>query len=289
ILLMALRGVCYFLQETLVGSVTNQALFDMRNELYRRALRQDPSAFDEQGTSTVMARFTNDMQSLAVGLELIMGRLVREPFRILACLALACFFIWRLTLMALISVPLGVAIMSQVARKLRREARRSLECVSVLYKILQESFQSIKIVKAFNMERYERRRFFREGKVYYKKVMRTVELDALVSPMTELLGMLVISGTLLIGTYLLITGKTHLKGFRLVAEGLAAAALILFSPPLAGLAAPCRKLSTLYGRLQRTAAAAERVFNQLDRRPQVVDLPHAVFLTHCDGRLEFDH
>jgi ATP-binding cassette subfamily B protein/subfamily B ATP-binding cassette protein MsbA len=289
VILMVLRGFFFFCQETLVGSVTNRTLFDLRNQLFRKALRQDPAAFDEKGSTDVMARFTNDMQSLTTGLELIMGRLVREPFRIAACLGLACCISWRLTLLTLFVVPLAVLIMSQLARRLRRQARLSLESISAFYKILQESFQSIKIVKAFNMERYERNRFFREGKKYYKKVMRTVELDALVSPVTELLGMLVISATLLIGTYLLINGKEHIKGIRLVSDPLDAAGLIQFYVALAGLADPCRKLSNLYGRLQRTAAAADRVFAQLDRQPAVVDSPQAEFLTHCEGKIEFDN
>jgi ABC-type multidrug transport system fused ATPase/permease subunit len=288
VILMMIRGTAYFFQEVLVGSVTNLALFDLRNQLFRKALRQDPAAFDEQGTSEVMARFTNDMQTLGTGLDLIMGQLVREPFRIFACLALACFFSWRLTLMALIVMPLAIVIMSQFARRLRKQARLSLESMSSFYKILQETFQSIKVVKAFNMERYERHRFFREGKNYYHKIMRTVELDSLVSPLNEMLGMLVISGTLLVGTYLLISGKTEVHGIKLTTEQLEAAAMIQFYAALAGLADPCRKLSNLYGRLQRTVAAADRVFDYLDRQPQVVDLPHAAHLTKCKQGIEFD-
>jgi ATP-binding cassette, subfamily B, bacterial MsbA len=288
ILAMVLRGVCYFFQETLVGSVTNQTLFDLRNELYRRALAQDPATFDEQGTSSILARFTNDMQELATGLELIMGRLVREPFRILACLALACYFNWRLTLLTMIVVPLAALIMRQVTRRLRREARRSLECISTVYKILQESFQSIKVVKAFNLERYQRRRLFREGKIYYRKIMRTVELDSLANPLTELLGMLAVSGTLLLGTYMLLTGKTRFYGVDLAAEPLEAAALIQLFIALAGVADPVRKLSNLYGRLQRTVAAADRVFEQMDRKPQVVDRPGAAYLERCTDRIEFN-
>jgi ATP-binding cassette subfamily B protein/subfamily B ATP-binding cassette protein MsbA len=287
LVLMVLRGVAYFIQEMLVGSVTNRALFDLRNEMYRCVLKQDPSAFDEAGSSTVMARFTNDMQGLATGLELMMGRLVREPLRIIACLALACWLNWRLTLLVLLVMPLATLIMSQVARKLRREARRSLECVSALYKILQESFQAIKVVKAFNMERYERRRFFQEGKVYYRKIMRTVELDALVNPLTELLGMLAIAATVLLGTYMLITGETRFWGIDLAAEPIEAAALIQLYVSLAGIADPVRKLSNLYGRLQRTAAAADRVFEQLDQKPQVVDRPSAGFLEPCTEGIHF--
>jgi ABC-type multidrug transport system fused ATPase/permease subunit len=288
IFIMFLRGIFYFFQETLVGSVTNQALFDLRNHLYRRTLAHDPCAFDEQGTSSIMARFTNDIQALATGLELMMGRLVREPFRIIACLTLACYFNWRLTLLVVIVMPLAGVAMRQVARRLHREARLSLECISALYKILQESFQSIKVVKAFNLERYQRRRFFREGKVYYRKIMRTVELDALVNPLTELLGMLAVSGTLLLGTYMLITGETRFWGVDLAAEPVEAAALIQLYIALAGVADPGRKLTNIYGRLQRTAAAADRVFEQMDREPQVVDLPGAGFLGPCTNSIEFN-
>ncbi|MCS6851942.1 MAG: ABC transporter ATP-binding protein/permease [Gemmataceae bacterium] len=288
VVLMALRGVCYFFQETLVGSVTNRALLDLRNQMFRRALKQDPAHFDEQGTSAVMARFTNDMQGLATGLELIMGRLVREPFRIFACLGLACWFNWRLTLLTVIVVPLAVLVMSQVARRLRREARRSMESISALYKILQESFQGIKIIKAFNLEHFEQGRFFREGKTYYRKVMRTVELDSIANPLTELLGMFVIAGTVLIGTYLLMTGETHLWGIRLAAEPIDAAALVQLYIALAGLSDPARKLSNLYGRLQRTCAAAERIFEYLDRRPQVQERPDAVPLGRCTEAIRFE-
>src|SRR5262249_34960815 len=155
-------------------------------------------------------------------------------------------------------------------------------------KILQESFQSIKVVKAFNLERYERRRFFREGKQYYRKVMRTVELDSLANPLTELIGMFVISGTLLIGTYLLLTGETTLWGIRLTTEPIEAAALVQFYIALAGLADPCRKLSNLYGRLQRTCAAADRVFECLDRQTQVANKPGASFLKRCEQGITFD-
>ncbi|MFN4261205.1 MAG: ABC transporter ATP-binding protein [Gemmataceae bacterium] len=288
VVIMVLRGVFYFIQEVLVGSVTNRALLDLRNHMYRHALRLDPGAFDDQGTSGIMARFTNDMQGLGVGLELIMGRLVREPFRIFACLGLACFFNWRLTLLALVVVPVAVGIMSQVARRLRKEARRSLESISALYKILQESFQSIKVVKAFNLERYLQRRFLKEGKVYYRKIMRTVELDTLVNPLTELLGILVISGTLLTGMYLLISGETHVFGVRLTAEPMEAAALAQLYIALAGLTDPCRKLSNLYGRLQRTAAAAQRVFEFVDQPTQVTNCAGALQLERCRQQITFE-
>ena len=68
---------------------------------------------------------------------------------------------WRLTLLALVLVPVSAATTYRAGKIMKRAVRRSLESMSNIYKILQESSSGIKVVKAFTMERYERRRFFR--------------------------------------------------------------------------------------------------------------------------------
>jgi ABC-type multidrug transport system fused ATPase/permease subunit len=91
----------------------------------------------------------------------------------------------------------------------------------------------------------------------------------------------------MMGTYLLISGKTHVWGIRMTSEPVEAAALVQLYIALAGLTDPCRKLSNLYGRLQRTCAAADRVFEYLDMPTQVLDAPGSTFLEPCVRSIEF--
>ncbi len=70
-----------FAQESLVGSVVNLSLFDLRNRFYRNVIHLDVDQFGEQGTSELMARFTNDMESLGAGIKTLFGKVVAEPLR----------------------------------------------------------------------------------------------------------------------------------------------------------------------------------------------------------------
>src|SRR6516162_9972725 len=158
----------------------------------------------EQGTHELMARFTNDMEMLGTGTKTLFGKVVAEPLRALACVIGACWISWQLTLLFLILVPIALFVLTKVGRIMKRATRRLLERMSNIYKILQESFLGIRVVKAFTMEPYERRRFHVATKDYYYKAMWVVNLDALSSPVIELLGVLAIAGALLGGAFLVL-------------------------------------------------------------------------------------
>ncbi len=87
---------------------------------------------------------------------------------------------------------------------MKRAVRRSLESMSTIYKILQESFQGIKVVKAFAMERVERRRFFGETKNLYNKSVRVAMIDAMSDPVLEMLTLTTVAIALLAGSYLVL-------------------------------------------------------------------------------------
>jgi ATP-binding cassette subfamily B protein/subfamily B ATP-binding cassette protein MsbA len=266
---VALKGVFEFLQETLVGSVVNLSLFDLRNRFYRNTIHLDVDQFGKEGSSELMSRFTNDSELLATGMKTLFGRLIAEPLRALCCVLIACWISWQLTLLFLVLVPVALFVFHKVGRLMKRATRRLLERMSSIYKILQESFQGIRVVKAFTMEPYERRRFFVATKDYYYKAMMVVKIDALAGPIIELLGVTAVAGALLAGAYLVLEHRTHLFGLQMTSQPMTAATLLQLYAFLAAIADPVRKLSSVYPRLQSGAAAADRVFALLDRRPHV--------------------
>jgi ATP-binding cassette subfamily B protein/subfamily B ATP-binding cassette protein MsbA len=284
---VAIKGFFEFWQESLVGSVVNLSLFDLRNRFYRNAIHLDVSQFGEEGTHELMARFTNDTELLGLGLKTLYGKVVAEPLRAVACVAAASMISWQLTLMFLVLVPIAVFILSRVGRLMKRATRRLLERVSLIYKILQETFQGIRVVKAFTMEPHERRRFHSATKDYYHKAMWVVNLEALTSPVIELLGVAAIAGALLAGAYLVLRGETHLWGMRMSDQPLGYVALLLLYGQLAAIADPVRKLSSVYTRLQSGAAAADRIFAYLDLRPRVQINSHGPRLPRHAETIEF--
>jgi ATP-binding cassette subfamily B protein/subfamily B ATP-binding cassette protein MsbA len=166
-------------------------------------------------------------------------------------------------------VPVAVFILAKVGRVMKHATRRLLERMSNIYKILQESFQGIRVVKAFTMEPYERRRFRMATRDYYHKSMKVVKIDALADPIIELLGVAAVAGALLVGSYLVLKHQTELFGIPLVSRRLEPESMLGLYLCLAAIADPVRKLSSVFTRLQSGAAAADRIFAFLDRQPRV--------------------
>jgi ATP-binding cassette subfamily B protein/subfamily B ATP-binding cassette protein MsbA len=173
--------------------------------------------------------------------------------------------------MFLILVPVALFILTKVGRMMKRATRRLLERMSSIYKILQEVFLGIPVVKAFTREAYERRRFRAVTKDYCHKAMLVVQLDALADPLIELLGVVAVALALLAGAYLVLekTADERLFGLRMSNHPLEPEELLALYAYLVAIADPVRKLSSVYTRMQSGFAASDRIFDFMDRRPRV--------------------
>jgi ATP-binding cassette subfamily B protein/subfamily B ATP-binding cassette protein MsbA len=286
---VAIKGFFEFGQDSLVGSVVNRSLYDLRNRFFRTAVHLDINDFGKEGTHELMARFTNDMEMLGSGEKVLFGRMISEPLRALCCVAVACWISWQLTLMFLVLVPAAVFILTKVGRLMKRATRRLLERMSSIYKILQEAFTGIKIVKAYTMEPYERRRFKAATRDYYYKAMLVVNIDAAADPIVQFLGVVAVALALMAGAYLVLhrPPTTYLFGLKMVDQPMEMESLLQLYALLAAIADPVRKLSSVYTKLQSGAAAADRIYAYLDRRPRVRGNSTGVRLGRHNVAVEF--
>ena len=289
---VALKGLFMFLQEVLVADVMQLTLFDIRNLFFRRTINLDLASFSDPPSSELMTRFTNDMDSFGQGLNTLMSKVIREPMRFATCLGGALWINWRLTCLTLILVPISGATTYRVGKTMKRAVRRSLESMSTIYKILQESFQGIKIVKAFATERVERRRFFAETKNLYKKSVRVAMIDAMSDPVLEMLTLTTVAIALLAGSYLVLKETIYLKlGFfdlQLAAQEMSIQDLLTLYTMLAAASDPIRKLANVHSKIQRASAAADRICGLMDRAPKVSENKRAAPMPRHRKLIEFD-
>ncbi|HEV3122076.1 MAG TPA: ABC transporter ATP-binding protein, partial [Isosphaeraceae bacterium] len=290
---VAVKGFFLFLQEVLVADIVQLTLFSIRNLFFRRTMALDLASFSDQGSAELMARFTNDMDSVSQGLNTLLSKVMREPMRIISCLTVAMWFNWRLTCLAMVLVPFSAATTYRVGKIMKRAVRRSLESMSNIYKILQESLQGIKVVKAFTMERYERRRFFLETKSLYRKSVRVAMIDALSDPVLEILSLSTVSIALLAGSYLVLRRSIFLDlglfQLQLASQPMAIEDLLTLYAMLAGVSDPVRKLANVHSKIQRAAAASDRICALMDRRAAVADRPSVGRLARHSKAIEFDN
>ncbi|WP_020472666.1 ABC transporter ATP-binding protein [Zavarzinella formosa] len=286
---VAVKGVFEFCQEYLVGTVTNRTILDFRNEFFRKAIHQDMRQVQEGGSADLMSRFTNDMEMTGNGMKILFGRVVAEPLRALACISIACWISWQLTLLFLFIVPAAVIIMTMASKKMKKASRKLLDKMGNIYRILQETFQGLRIVKAFTMEPYERRRFHDAAKDYAEKNMRVVRIDALTGPMVEVTGVFAVCVALLAGAYLVLSGEKRLFGIQLTANVMETETLLWLYAQLIGMADPVRKLSSVYTKLQSAAAACDRIYGVMDRVPQVQSNAEGINLERHSKEIEFQN
>ena len=266
-----IKSLVLIAHQVLVARISQLGTFELRNIFFRRTLLMDVTTFSREGISDLMSRFTHDVSNVVAGTNVVFGKLIREPLKMIACLAGAAAICWRLLLLSLVIAPLAALMIRWLAKTLKRANRKAMEEMAQLYATLEEAFRGIKVVKSFTMERRERKRFHTNTKKYYKKTMKIARYDALSHPMVEMLGVISISVAMLCGAYLVLQEETHLFGIRMCMEPLTLEWLLTFYALLIGASDPARKLSDIFTNLQRAAAASDRVYAMLDREPEVRD------------------
>jgi ATP-binding cassette subfamily B protein/subfamily B ATP-binding cassette protein MsbA len=273
----------------LIERMTQLALLDLRKTLFRKILKMEMAHFGNDHTSHLMHRFTGDINCSINGVNVLLGRLTLEPLKMAACLVGAALICWRLLVVSLLVAPLAVWIIARLSQSLKKANRRAMEEMGKLYEQLSETFSGIQAVKAFGMERHERRRFHQGGKSYFRKALRIMFYNALGRASAEFMGTLIICIAMLTGAYLVINQQVALLGIPIMNQPLSLGSLLAFFALLAGVSDPARKMSEVWNTLQRGMAAADRLYEALDKEPKIIDPPEPKPLPSLRPDLVFEN
>jgi ABC-type multidrug transport system fused ATPase/permease subunit len=270
-------NACRFLGESLVAGSVLHGMMDLRDELYDRTLRLPMSFFAETETSDLVTRFVQDIQEIQRGLVTLFGKAIREPIHALFLTATALILDWRVTLVVTLVIPFIAIIFLTVGRKAKKANLRLLKAYGEMIGALTASFQNLRVVKAYTAENQERAHLDTVDRRMLTQQLKLARLDAFLSPMLESVG--VVAGSLLVVWLAsLVLGGT-----------LSTAKFATLGAVLATLFDPLRKLSDVYVRIQRSTAAAERIFGVLDRPTEVEEVRDAVELKPLQRAVEFDN
>lgn len=282
-----IKGAFTYAQDILVGDCAETAISRVRKQLFRKMLQLDYQTIAQEGTAGLMSRFTYDTELLSSGMSVVGGRFIREPLKCLSCAAFAFYINWRLTLLSLLVVPVIGLVLAYMGKKLKRASRRMMESMTRIYRILEESFEGIKVVIAFGTAHKHRKMYEDEYQNYYKKTLQVVRIDALAKPTMEMLGILSLFIALLPGAYLVLRHKSSIYGIQLAAEPMSVEQLGVLYALLAGMLDPCRKMNSSISRLRQSMTALERIIEILDSTPLIRQIPEAVPLPRHSRSIEF--
>ena len=263
ILIYSLRGLSQYGQEYLMNHVGQSIIKRLRDSLYVHIQDLPVSFFQKEQTGVLMSRITNDVNILKSMVSTAFTSALRDCFTIIGLTGVIFYRDWKLALYALIILPLAFYPIVEFGKRVRRVSTGCQEAMANLNSFLHETFMGNKIIKAFGMEGYEKKRFFEKTSELFRLEMKAVIARSLSSPIMEFLGGLGIAFIIGYGGYRVITGASTPGTFF----SFMAAVLMLYDP--------VKKLSGLNNSIQEGLAAADRIFDIIERDSDIVEEPGA--------------
>lgn len=293
ILLVAtiIKGACLFMQNLIVGSLIELVTIDVRKAMFRKCLSLDYQTLSLEGTPALMSRFSFDVRELATGIELVGGKMSREPLKALVCVGLAFAVNWRLTLLSVLFAPVALLLFYRLGKLLKTYSHRLMESASHVYQVLEEALTAMRVIIPYENKRRHRAHFHKVNREYYRKAMKICMVDSFSHPIVEVVGIASIFATVLPCMYLLLRKTTSIYGIQLADKPPDVPTLIMLYTFLVGTIDPARKLSSVYSKLKRSVAAIDRIDQFLRTETRVLNAPNAERMTcrRHSQRIEFEN
>lgn len=275
LVLVTIRGICMWGNTYLTSQVSNRMITDLRQQLYDHIQILPMSFFDRNSTGDLMSRIINDVTFLQSTATSAVAGILKDLFSIIGLIAIAFWREWQLASIAMFVLPFGfypVVRVSRLLRKIGASGQASLADITIA---LHETISGARIVKAFGMEDYEKKRFEVMNEKCLSISLKTVAIAALSSPIMEFLGGIVIVFTVWYGGMCVIRGDTTTGSFF----SFIAALIMLYDP--------VKRLNYTVSMLPLGMAAADRVYEILDIPPDIEDKPGAVDMPPIRHGVEF--
>lgn len=252
LILYVFRNLFAFGQEALRVSLEQRTIHDMRLRLYSEIQALPLGFFSSARTGYLMSRVIVDVDAMRGAIVGVLTQIISNFVMVTIALTLAAAVSWKLLLTTLLIVPPNMALVAWISRRLRSGSHRVQEEMGNTAAVLQETISGVRIVKAFDPEGREGRRYRDANLRYYHAFVKLKILEAMSSPVSEILGIL---------TAVLIIAM----GGRLVLEGqLRPDLLVLFLAVILWVIAPIKTLIKANSTLQQSLAAARRVLDVFD-------------------------
>lgn len=260
--------------------VGQRVLFDLRCHVFDHLQSLSLSYFDRHRAGDLISRVNNDTAIIQVAIGEQLSRIVVAPLTVAAVTGYMFYKSWKLTLAIVVAIPVITGLMVYVGGYIRRFGRRVQERLAGLTSVVEQNFHAIRVVKVFGLEEQLSENFAEQNRGVFHNQMRMALMRSLSNPMVLIFIGLALCAALVMGGHLL----AEPGGIREGASGLMAYIFLLqFNGVEIG------RVSRLHLVVQQAEAAAVRVYEVLEEKPDIVEAEDAVDLEDVRGEIEFDH
>jgi ATP-binding cassette, subfamily B, bacterial MsbA len=271
-----LKNLFYYINNISLSYVQNNLIQDIRNSLYKHLQKLSLSFYDNNKTADISSIVLRDVSAMRTAFTQSIQKLINEPLNILVLIFMLFIISPKLTLIALITIPVSGFVIVKLGQSIRRKAKRSSIQIAGVMNILHETLTGIRIVKAFTREKFENKKFALENYKFYKLAYRKDRIKFLNTPLNDTIG--VSMGAIL----LWVGGKEVILGNSLNPDDFMRFIIFLFA-----MLQPARKLGSVNSQIQTGLASAGRVFSILDTPIEIKNSSTASSIAEFENSIEF--
>jgi subfamily B ATP-binding cassette protein MsbA len=275
IAVFSIKGIAAYGSGYLLSHVGQDIIRRLRNRLYNHVQALPMAFFQREKTGDLMSRITNDVAIISSMFTSAITGSVRDALTIIGLIIVTFFLIPKLALFTFVVFPIAGYPLFVFGRKIRRVRLGVQESWADLSAFLHETITGTKIIKAFNTQDYEKKRFAKKSRKIFRLEMKENKVREMSSPLMELLGGL---GTGFIIWY---------GGRHVISGTYSFGAFMSFLTAVVMMYQPLKKISRLNNAIQRGMAAIERIYDILERKSDLVEAASPVDIPTGSHRIAF--
>jgi ATP-binding cassette, subfamily B, bacterial MsbA len=272
--IFALRGICTFSTAYLSNWVISRVLNDLRSAMFDRLLRLPVSRFHQESTGALLNTVISDVRQVVDMVTSVFTVVVRDTLTVVMLVMYLLYLNWRLTLVAVVLVPIIALIVRLASRRLRNLHRENQRVTGEMTQVVEEAARGHQVIRVFSGERYERARFEARSTALLGFSQRITVASASTTPMTQMTAALAVAVVIVLALQQSSQNLITAGGFT------------SFITAMLMIMAPLKHLADVNGPLQRGMAAAEAVFKLMDA-PVEAD-PGTRVMARARGHLRFE-
>lgn len=271
------KGLASYGQSLLMAFVGLRIIADNQTRLYRHLIGMDLGFFNSMPAGRLVSRFLVDINHMRVAVSNALTGFGKDLLSLVGLVGVMFVQDWQLALIAFFVFPAAVYPIVRLGKRMRKVTANTQEETGLFSAILDQSFQGIRVVKAYGMEAYETSRVSELVERIFALTIKSARIRATSSPIMETLGGCAVAVVIVYG------------GYRVIHQNLDPGSFFSFITALLLAYEPMKRLANLNASLQEGLAGAQRLFDLLDTEPGIKERPDAQPLAvPVDGTIELD-
>lgn len=279
IVLFLFKNLFRYLSQFFLAPIKSGVVRDITQQIYNKIIKLPLSFFTEKRKGDIISRMTTDVQEIEWAIMSSIEVIFRDPFTILAFLTAMFLMSYKLTLFVFILLPVSGIIIGQIGKSLRRTAVKSRQEMGFLLSIIEEMLSGLRIIKAFNAEDFNIRRFQKVNNHYRDLFTRVSRKRDLSAPLSEFLGIVVVCVIIWFGGRLVLGADNSLTPEFFIGY------VVMFSQIIS----PSKAFSTAYYNIQRGMASLDRITSVLKAESKIVEKPDAMQIKEFNDKIVYEN